>query len=426
MGPMGQAETPPAAVIELAATGVGLILNSVSRRPPSCRERLLGCFPLLIGMLGPMHPRTGIVLFALLLAGLASGAEEPLVPPADGKPILQLDAGGPMAAVTALAFGPGGKTLYVGGFDKVVRAWAPDEKTGAFTARTTYHVPIGPGMNGLINALAVSPDGRWLAVAGSGAVRGTAGFGDTGLIVPLPGRLSPAMELDWGAIYLFDLTKDKDAVTPLRAHRAPVLRLQFLPEQADKPPLLVSVGREGKEAMAIRLWDAAAGRLVAERTDLPDPGGTEPPGLEAWHTGPKDKDVGAAVLLARDFGRGAEAPPGRLNYWDAGADRLQSTEFDLPWQFTCTAAFRPGKSLREGVLFTGGLWFKKGDTAAGGYVQGWSLTDGGPRRIPTGRSFSTRALSKRSCCRPPRTAGRRTSPPPWKSFPDRRRPTGWC
>ena len=167
-----------------------------------------------------MHPRISVLLFPFVLAGLAVAAEEPLVPPADGKPILQLDAGGPMAAVTALAFGPDGKTLYVGGFDKVVRAWTWDEKTGAFAARTTYHVPIGPGMNGLINALAVSPDGRWMAAAGSGAVRGTAGFGDTGRIVPLPGRLSDAMQLDWGAIYLFDLTKDRNAVTPLRAHRA--------------------------------------------------------------------------------------------------------------------------------------------------------------------------------------------------------------
>ena len=326
-----------------------------------------------------MHPRTPLLLFPLLAAGLVHAADEPPVPPADGKPVLQLDAGGPMAAVTALAFGPDGKTLYAGGFDKVIRAWTRDEKTGAFGAPRTYHVPIGPGMNGLINTLALSPDGRWLAAAGSGAVRGTAGFGDTGRIVPLPGRLSPVMEQDWGAIYLFDLTKDRNAVTPLRAHRAPVLRLKFLPEQAGAPPLLVSVGREGKAAMAVRLWDAAAGRLLAERTDLPDPGGNEPPGLEAWHTGPKARDVGVAVALARDFGR-KDAAPGRLEYWDAAKDRLQSTEFDPSWQFTGTAAFRPGKSPAEGTLFTGGLWTKAGDAPAGGYVRAWSLADGGPRK----------------------------------------------
>jgi hypothetical protein len=154
-----------------------------------------------------MFPRAGVVLLPLLLVGLASGAEEPLVPPADGKPVLQLDAGGPMAAVTALAFSPDGKTLYVGGYDKIVRAWVRDEKSGKFKAQAAYHIPIGPGLNGLINALAVSPDGKQLAAAGSGAVRGTAGFGDTGVIVPLPGRLTAAMEKDWGAVYLFDLER---------------------------------------------------------------------------------------------------------------------------------------------------------------------------------------------------------------------------
>ncbi len=158
-----------------------------------------------------------------------------------------------------------------------------------------------------------------------------------------------------------------------------MLRLKFLPERKGQPPLLVSVGREGK-TMAVRLWDAAAGRLLAERTDLPDPGGNEPPGLEAWYTGPKVKDVGVAVALARDFGRGKEAPPGRLNYWDAGKDRLFSTPLDPSWQFTCTAAFRPGKSPDEGVLFAGGLWLKKGDATNGSYVQTWPLAADGPRK----------------------------------------------
>ena len=341
-----------------------------------------------------MPPRPALLLFPLLLTGLAAAADEPLVPPADGKPILQLDAGGPMAAVTALAFGPDGKTLYVGGFDKVVRVWTLDDKTGAFTARATYRVPVGPGMNGLINALAVSPDGRWLAVAGSGAVRGTAGFGETGLIVPLPGRLSPVMEHDWGAIYLFDLNKDKDAVTPLRAHRAPVLGLTFLPALPGKPPLLVSLGREGQGAMAVRLWDAAAGRLLAERVDLPDPGGNEPPGLAAWHTGPKDNEVGAAVALARDYAAGKDALPGRLNYWDAAADRLQSTELDPGWQFTNTAAFLPGKAPRDGVLFTGGLWLKKGDAPAGAYVSAWTLGDGKPQKDADRTEFINKGAPK--------------------------------
>ncbi len=326
-----------------------------------------------------MVARVSVFLLPLLLVGQAFGADEPLVPPADGKPILQLDAGGPMAAVTALAFAPDGKTLYVGGYDKIVRAWVRDEKSGKFKAKAAYHIPIGPGLNGLINALAVSPDGKYLAAAGSGAVRGTAGFGDTGVIVPLPGRLTPVMEKDWGAIYLFDLEKDGDAVRPLRAHRGPVLRLEFLPALKDKPPLLVSVGREGTDKVAMRLWDAAKGEMLAERDDLPDPGGNEPPGIAAWHTGPERLDVGVATALATDLSRPdrKDAPPGRLLYWNVKKDELKSWKLDGQF-FTNTAAFRPTEAF-EGVLYTADARPKSGSRPSGACLQGWPVTDKGPK-----------------------------------------------
>ena len=326
-----------------------------------------------------MHSRVGILLVPLLLVGLASGAGEPLVPPADGKPILQLDAGGPMAAVTALAFSPDGKTLYVGGYDKLVRAWVADGKSGKFKASAAYHIPIGPGLNGLINAVAVSPDGKYLAAAGSGDVRRSAGFADTGVIVPLPGRLTPAMQKDWGAIYLFNLDKENDGVRPLRAHRGPVLRLTFLPARKDKPPLLVSEGREGTDKVAVCLWDAAKGELLAEPDDLPDPGGNEPPGLAAWHTGPERKDVGVATALAMDLSRPdrKNAAPGRLLYWDVKKDDLKSWKLNGRF-FTNNAAFRPGQAF-EGVLYTTDARPKSGSQPAGAVLQGWPVKDKGPQ-----------------------------------------------
>jgi WD40 repeat protein len=325
-----------------------------------------------------MVKRIAAILCSMLLAGLARGvpapvapADESLVPPRDGKPILQLDAGGPMAAVTALAFAPDGKTLYIGGYDKIVRVWVRG-KDGRFTQQKTLHIPIGPGMFGLINAVAVSPDGQWLAAAGSGVVRESAGFGANGLFSPVR-WFSPEMEKDWGAIYLFDLKKD--GVTPLRGHREPVLGLQFLPKQTDTPQLLVSVGPKGKGAMTVHLWDADAGKELAMRDDLPSPGGNEPPGLAAWHTGPKATDVGVAVLLAGD-----KDTPGRLNYWNVGKNgRPQSTQLEH-WLFTNTAAFQPGKQPYGGVLFTGGLWPKKEEAKVGAYLRGWPLTDEGPQR----------------------------------------------
>ena len=95
-------------------------------------------------------------------------ADKTPLPPGEGKPILQLEAGGPTAAVTALLFSADGKTLYAAGLDKVVRVW--EQKLVAnkpvWTLERSFHVPIGPGVSGAINALALSGDGRgWLSAA---------------------------------------------------------------------------------------------------------------------------------------------------------------------------------------------------------------------------------------------------------------------
>src|SRR5205085_1887926 len=103
----------------------------------------------------------------LALVGSVRAADLP-APPGGWKPVLQVQSDGPTAAVTALAFSPSGATLYAAGFDKVVRSWVREEET--FRPGPAYRVPVGPGSDGALNALAVSPDGRWLAAAGKGVV----------------------------------------------------------------------------------------------------------------------------------------------------------------------------------------------------------------------------------------------------------------
>src|SRR5260370_42587956 len=109
-------------------------------------------------------------------AGVRSEAPKPAPPaPVDDRPLLRLEAGGPTTFVTSLAFSPDGQTLYAAGFDKVVRVWKLQD--GKFTLdKVSYRVPIGPGLNGAINAIALSPDGTLLAAAGRGVMRGEAGF----------------------------------------------------------------------------------------------------------------------------------------------------------------------------------------------------------------------------------------------------------
>src|SRR5947209_8609577 len=119
--------------------------------------------------------RLSIVLVFLLAAPVA-GAEPAGLPAALKEPVLRVEAAGSTARVTALAFSPDGKKLYAGGYDKVVRVWTLNEANHFVPSSTAYRMPISPDLGGAINALALSPDGQWLAAAGYGMVRKTAGF----------------------------------------------------------------------------------------------------------------------------------------------------------------------------------------------------------------------------------------------------------
>jgi WD40 repeat protein/uncharacterized caspase-like protein len=73
-----------------------------------------------------------------------------------------LDTGGHGARINGIAFTPDGKYLVSAGTDKVVRVW--DWRAGR-TVRT-IRGESGPGSEGAIYAMALSPNGRWLAVGG--------------------------------------------------------------------------------------------------------------------------------------------------------------------------------------------------------------------------------------------------------------------
>src|SRR5262249_29468674 len=113
-----------------------------------------------------MSPR-GLLMVPLLvvLAWPAAAQDAALpVPPGDKDPALRLEGRGPLGPVQGVAFGPGGATLYEAGWDKVVRVWRRDARTGQFSLdpSSTLRIPIGPGDAGVLQALAVSADGAWL------------------------------------------------------------------------------------------------------------------------------------------------------------------------------------------------------------------------------------------------------------------------
>ncbi|MEN8220105.1 MAG: WD40 repeat domain-containing protein [Pseudomonadota bacterium] len=77
-------------------------------------------------------------------------------------PILQIEPGGHKALITNVVFTPDGHSLVSAGMEKLIRVWNLE------TGRTerTLRGQIGEGLEGKIYAMALSPDGRWLAAAG--------------------------------------------------------------------------------------------------------------------------------------------------------------------------------------------------------------------------------------------------------------------
>ncbi|MCK8782846.1 caspase family protein [Roseomonas sp. NAR14] len=95
-------------------------------------------------------------------AGTAPAAAPPRLADAPAQPFLRLEAGAHTAAVSRLATDASGHLLASASADKTVRLWSlPD---GA--PRGVLRPPIGPGVEGELYAVALSPDGATAYAAG--------------------------------------------------------------------------------------------------------------------------------------------------------------------------------------------------------------------------------------------------------------------
>ncbi|HVS39122.1 MAG TPA: WD40 repeat domain-containing protein [Gemmataceae bacterium] len=241
---------------------------------------------------------------------------------AQDKVFLRPEPGGPSSIVKAVAFGPygaDGQRLYAAGFDKTVHVWNLSNDGKVEPSKMVYRVPIGAGLQGTINALAASPDGKWLAVGGIGVTSGQADYHQVGMVFPTLGALTKQMLEEQGAIYLFDVNNPR-AVKVLRGHAGTVQALAFLPAQNGKPPQLVSTAEERPEnaevyTAHVRLWDVSQAAPSADTTlDFQSTAWRKiAPGLAAWHTGPNPKDVAVAVAWG----------DGKLRVWDAATGRVE-------------------------------------------------------------------------------------------------------
>jgi WD40 repeat protein len=126
---------------------------------------------------------------------------------AAGEPVLMLDTSGHMVLINDIAFTPDGRQLVSASGDKTIRVW--DLAMGK-TART-IRGESAPGRAGMIYAMALSPDGKWLATGGWFA------------------RGHGIKDEEVGTIRLYDFASGR-LIALLEGHENVVLGLAFSPD----------------------------------------------------------------------------------------------------------------------------------------------------------------------------------------------------
>ena len=112
-----------------------------------------------------MRILAAIVFWLGALLGAAQAEDLP-----DQQPFLRIDPGMHTTAIRRIGVDAACSRMVTGSDDKTARLWAlPEGGQGGLELLRTLRVPIGEGNEGKVNAVALSPNGKWVA-AGGGSV----------------------------------------------------------------------------------------------------------------------------------------------------------------------------------------------------------------------------------------------------------------
>jgi WD40 repeat protein len=216
--------------------------------------------------------KTFVILRLLLLALLLPHWPVQIVK-AETVPFLQLETGGHLATIKALVFTPDGHFLISAGEDKVIRIWST--LSGKPVRRVSGE--MGPGKQGQIYVLAVSPDGKWLAAGGwfSSDDAAVPCCGDVRLYDFESGQLVAVLKGHTNAVFALGFSADSRRLVSAGADRIPIIwdiatksAVAHLDKHMHKDRITAAsfVGDNtvvtGSNDGSVRVWNASIGDLA--------------------------------------------------------------------------------------------------------------------------------------------------------------------